>query len=176
MEGIIGEIRLFAGNFAPRSWALCQGQLLSINSNSALFSILGTIYGGDGRTSFALPDLRGRSAIGQGHGSGLQQYVLGERGGNEFTTLSVSNMPSHNHSVRLRAEVTIADQSNPTNRMMAATVPGIYADAISTDEVSMHPDTIQEANVGASTAFSNMPPYLGMNYIICLQGVYPSRS
>ncbi len=103
MEGMIGEVRMFAGNFAPRSWALCEGQLLPISQNTALFSILGTTYGGDGRTTFALPDLRGRVPIQQGNGPGLSSYNLGLKGGHEQVTLTEPNMPSHNHLVLIPA-------------------------------------------------------------------------
>src|SRR5687768_993649 len=99
MEGFIGEIRLFAPNFAPRDWALCNGQLLPINQNQALFSILGTTYGGDGRTTFALPDLRGRSAIGAGSGPGLSSYTLGQQTGSPTTLLSANQLPSHTHAI-----------------------------------------------------------------------------
>ena len=98
-EGMIGEVRLFAGNFAPRTWAFCEGQLLAISSNTALFSILGTTYGGDGRTTFGLPDLRGRSAVGPGNGPGLRSYRLGQRGGEEYKTLNITNLPIHSHFI-----------------------------------------------------------------------------
>ncbi|MCG8476540.1 MAG: tail fiber protein, partial [Cytophagales bacterium] len=99
MKGIVGEIRLFGGNFAPRNWAFCEGQLLSISQNSSLFSIVGTTYGGDGRTTFALPDLRGRSAVHAGTGAGLTTRTLGQRLGNEHITLTVQQLPSHNHTL-----------------------------------------------------------------------------
>ncbi|WP_147126507.1 phage tail protein [Shimia ponticola] len=176
MEGTIGEIRLFAGNFAPRSWALCQGQLLAISSNSALFSILGTVYGGDGRSTFALPDLRGRSAVGQGHGAGLSQYTLGERTGNEYTTLQVANLPAHTHTAQMTAETAAATEANPTNRLLGLGTTAMYADAAPADEIAMHPDSVKVGSTGSNTAFSNVSPVLALNFIICLQGVYPSRS
>ncbi|GAB5445408.1 phage tail protein [Gymnodinialimonas sp.] len=178
MEGTIAEIRLFASNFAPRNWAFCDGQLLAINSNTALFSLLGTIYGGDGRTTFGLPDFRGRVAIGEGHGPGLSNYTLGEKGGNEQTVLQLANMPAHNHSPRLYSELAVATISNPTDRLLAgppAEAP-IYADSDPSAEVAMHVDSIKSNTVGNNSAFSNVSPFLGMHYIICLQGIFPSRS
>ncbi|MEM6807413.1 MAG: tail fiber protein [Bacteroidota bacterium] len=138
MEGYIGEIRMFGGNFAPRGWALCEGQLLAISSNSALFSILGTTYGGDGRTSFGLPDLRGRVAVGAGSGPGLSNRRLGSKFGSENLSLPLKGI-----SKKLSMEV---------GRSTSA------------------------YNVMQGSPVTNVPPALGMNYIICLTGIYPSRN
>ena len=178
MDGYIAEIKLFGGNWAPRNWALCQGQLLAIAQNQALFSIIGTIYGGDGRTTFGLPDTRGRVAMGQGLGGGLTSRQIGQRFGSETNTLITSQMPSHNHSVGLRGETAQANSRNPNNRLLAF-VNGddsIYANSDPAAEVVMHPDSISQQNVGGNQPVNNIQPTLVMNYIICLQGIYPSRN
>lgn len=169
MDPFIGQIIMFAGNFAPRGWAFCEGQLLAINANQALFSILGTTYGGDGRTSFALPDLRGRMPTQQGNGPGLPTYKLGQKGGNPETTLMASNLPP--------AHVTLpASDDDATTAEPGGGVPAINSSDLklysASGTSSMKTGTIQ----GANLPFSNMPPYLGMNYIIALVGTFPSRS
>lgn len=174
MNPFIGQIMLFAGNFAPRGWAFCQGQLLPIAQNTALFSILGTTYGGDGRTTFGLPDLQGRMAVCPGRGPGLPTYTLGEKTGNPTTVLSVMNLPQS--QVSYPASSANGDLAEPTNAVRAtpeadpATDIAAYA---SSATGSMQPGGI----IGAqNTAFSNEPPFLGMNYIVALIGTYPSRS
>jgi len=189
MEGMIGEIRMFGGNFAPRSWALCEGQLLAINSNQALFSILGTTYGGDGRTTFALPDLRGRAAIAPGTGPGLPTYRLGQRGGAPTNTLNVQQLPAHNHivpSLNVAGDIELGvneegvTSSNPTTGSLTEAniyndqpTDGNYGGGVSFDLATASAST---GITGASHAVNNMQPYLAVNYIICLQGVFPSRS
>ena len=182
MEGTIGEIRLFAGNFAPRTWAFCDGQLLAVSSHDALFSILGTIYGGDGRTSFALPESRGRTVIGSGHGPGLSDRRLGSSGGSQTNTLSINQIPSHHHTasgtVNPGASVDEGTLSNnPTDKYAAEAAPGndIYAN---TANVAMGQNnaTITVLNNGGSQPFNNMQPWLALHYIICLYGIYPSRN
>ena len=178
MDGWIAEIKLFGGNWAPRNWALCQGQLLAISQYQALFSIIGTIYGGDGRTTFGLPDTRGRVAMGQGFGPGLTSRQIGQRFGTETNTLTTPQMPSHNHSVGLRGETALADSKNPNNRLLAV-VNGdssIYGAAVPDTERVMHPDSISQQNVGGNQPVNNIQPTLVMNYIICLNGIFPSRS
>jgi len=162
-EGFIGEIRMFAGNFAPRGWAFCDGQLIAVSSNTALFSILGTIYGGDGRTTFALPDLRGRTPIGPGNGPGLSSYRLGQKGGTETFTLTTQNMPMHAHSIPTFAvDPNGADfkQGNAAVMTLGNAATGI----------------INSANMGGSQPVNNVQPYVAIHYIICLQGTFPSRS
>lgn len=179
VDPYLADVSIFAGNFAPRGWAFCDGQLLPISQYSALFSILGTVYGGDGRTSFGLPDLRGRVPIGPGSGPGLSPKRQGERGGNETTTLSIAQMPSHNHAAILHSETAIANSGNPQGKLlgaMADDADGIYADAVAADELPMHPDSVVVAHTGGGQSFSNEQPYLGIHYIIALQGVFPSRS
>ncbi len=123
MDGVLGTIMIFAGNFAPRSWALCEGQLLAISSNTSLFSILGTTYGGDGRTTFALPDLRGRVSFQQGSGPGLPTYSLGQKGGSDTNVLNVNNLPAHSHAGSLNVSSANASQSAATADSTIAT-PG----------------------------------------------------
>lgn len=172
MEQFIGEIRMFAGNFAPRSWAFCDGQLLPIAQNSALFSILGTTYGGDGRTTFALPDLRGRLPMHPGNGPGLTPRTLGESGGTETVTLMASQMPAHNHSVGCHSN---ADQAAPAGNLPATEVSGaapIYSDQPA--DGTMNPAMIGMA--GGSQPHDNMSPFLCVSFIIALEGIFPSRN
>ena len=168
----IGEIRLFAGNFAPRGWAFCDGQLLSISSNAALFSIIGITYGGDGRTTFALPDLRGRVPVHAGAGPGLTAREQGEVGGKEAHTLSVDEMPAHGHAAR--ASSASGGRRSPEDHVWAAYgwVSGPYSSG--EPNVDMGDGAI--GTQGGSQAHDNMPPYLGLRYIIALQGVFPSRT
>lgn len=180
MEPFLGQVMLFGGNFAPRGWAFCHGQLLPIAQNTALFSLLGTIYGGDGRTTFALPDLRGRAAVGAGSGPGLSDVREGQKGGRESVTLSVINLPSHNHSAIMKTgpDTTTTDVSTG-NRLAHEARAGqdtfpIYTSEAGTD--SMAADAIQVGNTGNNQPFSIQNPSLGLNYIIALQGVFPSRS
>jgi len=170
-EPFLGEILMFGGNFAPRSWALCDGQLLPISQNSALFSILGTIYGGDGRTTFALPDMRGRVSIHPGSGPGLSTYRLGEKGGVENVTLTTAQIPSHTHT--LRGENRAGNSTDPTNNMLANGSP-IYRPQAVADDVNMNAAAV--ANTGGSQSHTNIQPFLCVNYLIALQGIFPSRS
>jgi microcystin-dependent protein len=169
-EPFIGEIRMFAGNFAPRGWAFCEGQLLPINQNQALFSILGTTYGGDGRTTFGLPDLRGRFPLHSGKGPGLTGRSLGERGGREGVQLTVDEMPSHAHTARASADP--GSRRKPGGRVCAVSSKSDRQYNRSPG-VDMHDEAIQP--VGGNQAHDNMPPYLGLNYIIALTGIFPSR-
>jgi microcystin-dependent protein len=170
MEGYIAEIRMFGGNFAPRGWALCQGQILSIAQNTALFSLLGTTYGGNGQTTFALPDFRGRNAVGTGQGPGLANVSLGEVAGNPSVTLTPQQMPAHNHTlVGFNADA----ESTKVQNNLCGTTPG-NAYAPSGQAVPMNGQGISVA--GGSQPFSLMSPYLGINYIICLEGIFPSRN
>lgn len=174
MDGYIGEVRLFAGNFAPRNWAFCEGQLLAISSNNALFSILGTTYGGDGRTSFGLPDCRGRSPLHPGTGPGLSTFQLGAKSGNETTTLLVSNLPAHNHTATIKASNQDGEESDPDGQYLGKNEDAeIYHDS---SNVTMGANSVEVGNTGSNTAFSNRPPYIALNYIVCLVGLYPSRN
>ena len=167
----LGEILLFAGNFAPSGWAICDGSLLPINQNQALFSILGTTYGGNGTTNFALPDLRSRVPVGFGQGSGLTNFVIGQSGGEESHQLSVNEIPSHNH-------VAAADNSGGTSATPVGNFPAINNEGIqhygSTSNGAMNASAI--GNTGGGQSHNNLQPYLAINYIIALQGVFPARS
>lgn len=174
MEPFIGQIVGFGGNFAPRGWALCDGQLLAISQNTALFSILGTTYGGDGRTTFGLPDLRGRSIVHAGSGPGLSHVNLGQKGGSENFTISAQQMPSHNHVATLHAETAPPDASNAQGKMLA--LSNIYADVIATEDRTMAPQSVQVQNAGGGQAVTHRGPYQAINVIIALVGVFPSRS
>ena len=170
-EPFVGEIRMFAGNFAPRGHALCDGQLLAVAQNDALFSLLGTIYGGDGRTTFGLPDLRGRVPIHAGQGPGLSNRRLGNKGGLEAVTLAEAHMPAHSH--RLQASTDLADPVSPQN---AVTAQSALVDAYVEEDASaaLHANAIQGA--GGSQSHANLQPFLCLNFIIALIGIYPSRS
>lgn len=178
MEPFLGQIVLFAGNFAPRGWAFCDGQLLSIASNTALFSILGTTYGGDGRTTFALPDLRGRVPVGPRTGPGLSTRGLGQRGGTETVTLTEAKMPSHAHTYSPAASDQEGDSQSPGGNYWSADAAGQSAAYRSSPDLdpgtSMGPQVTNDA--GGGEAHDNMQPFLGVNYIIALMGVYPSRN
>ncbi len=170
MNPFIGQIMIFAGNFAPRGWAFCQGQLLPISQNTALFSILGTTYGGDGRTTFGLPDFQGRMAISQGNGPGLPSYRLGEKTGNPSTVLSVANLPQ---SQILFGANTEGDKEEPAGNVVGTSSDDSAIFSNATPDATMAPGSILGAQ---NTSFSNGPPSLGVNYIIALQGTFPSRS
>ncbi|MEM7370433.1 MAG: tail fiber protein [Bacteroidota bacterium] len=189
MDPFLGQIMMFGGNFAPRGWALCDGQLIAISSNSALFSILGTMYGGDGRTTFALPDLRGRVAVHAGNGPGLMPVDLGQKFGTNTTTLLTQNLPAHNHaaavtvnsSLHFRSEV--GDETSPNDGSLAIAPPAAqiyHADPPQTGK--FHANSItnvvdtQIGMTGNNQSFNNMQPSYGVYYIIAIQGSYPSRS
>jgi microcystin-dependent protein len=179
MEGMIGEIRMFGGNFAPRAWAFCDGQLLAISTHTALFSILGTIYGGDGRTTFALPDVRGRFVLGPGHGPGLSSYREGQKGGHETNTMTVSTMPSHNHSFMFKASPQDPDfgQASVISKLEVRPTTGTATSLryASTNNGSMHEDAFALGSTGGGIPFNNVMPFQVVNYVICMQGVFPSR-
>ena len=176
-DAYVGEIRMFGGNFAPRGWALCDGQLLAVSSNDALFSLLGTIYGGDGRTTFGLPDLRSRVPIHAGSGPGLSSRKLGSKGGTEKVTLTASQIGSHNHPPSATSDT--GDSSSPQSRAWAAS-------AVNTDGgyTSGNPDFAQgkvSAGVvgnaaGGGGSHENRMPTQCINFIIALFGIYPSRN
>lgn len=173
-EPFIAEVRIFAGNFAPRSWAFCDGQLLPISQNTALFSLIGTTYGGDGRTTTALPNMQGRAPMHPGRGPGLTSRRLGEKLGTETVTLSETQMPSHTHDMNADANTGGplgggANASNPVGNFLGATVK--YNNS------TINQSTMSEvSNTGDSQAHNNMQPFLTINYIIALQGLFPSRS
>lgn len=169
-EPFIAEIRFFAGNFAPRSWAFCDGQLLPIAQHTAVFSLVGTTYGGDGRTSFGLPNLQGRAPMHPGRGPGLTSRRLGEVGGVGTVTLAQSQTPAHTHS--LIASTQAATTNNPEDNVPATTREDTYSAGGTVTGMAV--DSVGSA--GGGQAHNNLQPYLVLNFIIALEGVYPSRS
>lgn len=168
----IGEVIMFAGNFAPQGWAKCEGQLLSIAQNSALFSILGTQYGGDGETTFGLPDLRGRVPLGSGQGPGLPNFSVGQKGGSDTNTITVAQMPAHNHAVNAVTED--GDQSVPAGHYPAGTklLDGEYASTGTFAQMNAG----MIGNTGGGQSINNRQPYQTVTFIIALQGTFPSPS
>jgi microcystin-dependent protein len=174
-EPYLATIAMFAGNFAPRGWAFCSGQLLSIAQNTALFSLLGTTFGGNGQTTFGLPDLRSRGPVGTGQGPGLSNIALGEAAGSETVTLTTANMPTHNHTVG-------CDNGGSSLLTPAGNIPGVSDDrnasvtiySANAPNATMNVATI--GNAGGNQPFNNRNPYLGINFIIALEGIFPSRN
>jgi microcystin-dependent protein len=169
-EPFVGEIRMFAGNFAPRGWAFCEGQLLAVSQNDALFSLLGTIYGGDGRTTFGLPDLRGRIPIHAGTGPGLSPRQLGAKAGTENVTLTTNQLPSHNHPMAVSSDV-----SNSPNPGSNVTARPSSVDLYINDAPNVNLNTQAITSLGGSRSHDNMMPFVAINFIIALVGIYPSR-
>ncbi len=181
MDPVIGNITIFAGNFAPVSYMFCQGQLLSIAEYTPLFAIIGTTYGGDGQSTFALPDLRGRAPIGTGQGPGLNPVYIGEMAGVPSTTLISSNLPMHTHAPSINVTLKIndegGDQASPVGNFIGVANAQIYNTAASTGEYMAGPPVINPSSVtGGNTPFNNMMPYLALNYIIAVEGIFPSRN
>ncbi|RSK42376.1 phage tail protein [Hymenobacter perfusus] len=177
MDAFLGEIRLMGFSYAPKGWLFCQGQLLSVSANQALFSLLGTMYGGDGRTTFALPDLRGRVALGAGQGPGLARYVQGQTGGTENVTLTPDSMPKHEHpftggtiKTAAAAEFLQIDQSYPAAGTVTQFAMGKPNATLAT---SILPNTL--APMGGNQPHENRQPMAVMNYAIATQGYFPSR-
>lgn len=171
-EPFIAEIRIFAGNFAPRGWAFCNGQLLPVAQNTALFSLIGTTYGGDGRTTTALPNLQGRAPMHPGRGPGLTARRLGEKGGIETVTLSEAQMPNHIHA--LMANPQPGNRPDPGGDRAYARTTGAAPYGAAANLTGMATQALLPA--GRSQAHNNMQPFLAINYIIALVGLYPSRS
>ncbi len=168
-EPFIAELRMVGFNFAPRGWAFCDGQILPINQNQSLYSLLGTTYGGDGRTSFALPDLRGRVAVHTEDSGAGPSYPLGRKTGEETHTLTAAEMPQHTHTAQGVSDA--ADNTAPTGRQFAGT-PDLYRTADSLVDM----DSSNIPSVGGSQAHENMQPYAVVNYCIALRGLFPSRN
>ena len=176
-DPFVAEIRIFGFNFAPTGWAFCNGQLLPISQNTALFSLLGTFYGGDGKSTFALPDLQGAVPTHQGQGAGLQEWFLGQTQGSDFVTLIQSEMPAHNHS--LNAASVTATQANPVGNALAR---GSYTTGPQSGAVAFYQTAAPNKQMGNAIGVSggdlphnNLMPYLVLNYCIALQGVFPPR-
>lgn len=161
----VGEIRMFAGNFAPAGWMFCEGQLLPISENETLFQLIGTTYGGDGQSTFALPDLRGRIPIHQGNG-----FLLAETGGVEEITLTVNQIPAHSHPQL--ANSGVAQSNNPQNNILAASLAGTIYNSLNTSPINMNAQAISAT--GGSQPHSNFQPYLCIDFIISLFGIFPS--
>ncbi|MBE9601763.1 phage tail protein [Pedobacter sp. MC2016-24] len=197
MEGTIGEIRIFAANYAPRDWAFCQGQIIQIRNNTALFSILGTTYGGNGTTTFMLPDFRGRVALGVGQLPGGSDFVLGQASGAEVHTLSLAEMAAHTHvgTVSGSASLMVSSADSTLAVATAGSVissPGYTATGglaktlgfnnatpnvpLHSDSVKVSPTPLTLAAAGGNAAHNNMQPYLALNHIICMYGIFPSRN
>ncbi|ASE63832.1 phage tail protein [Chryseobacterium indologenes] len=183
MEEYMGIVKLFAGNFAPRGWMFCDGSLLSIAQNSALFSLLGTTYGGDGITTFALPNLKGRMALGAGNVNANQFYPLGVVAGTTQNTLLASNLPSVGAGFQLKVANKNANSGTPsatTSIAISGTQVGRDFNVVTSFVNNADPDTAINPQsisfVGQNLPVNNMPPYLGLNYIICVEGIYPPRS
>ena len=170
----VGEIRIFAGNFAPTGWALCNGQVMPISQNTALFSLLGTQFGGDGRSTFALPNLRDSAPLGMGQGPGLSDHPIGETGGSRQVTLGAAEMPAHSHAVG--ASTGSGNLHSPVGGLWA--VPSVLRQTTRTYRAS--PDSSMSggaiAPAGLGQPHDNAPPYLGLTFIIALQGIFPARS
>lgn len=173
-EPFIGEIRMFAGNFAPRGWAFCDGQLLAVSQSDALFSLLGTIYGGDGETTFGLPDMRGRIPIHAGSGPGLSPRRLGAKGGAESVTITANQLPSHTHRAIDTPPFATQDQADSTD---ASELPAFNDTAYSYSTSTGSSQTLggNTADVGGSRSHTNLMPFLCINFIISLFGIYPSQ-
>ena len=184
MEPYIAQVMMFGGNFAIRGWALCDGQIMSIAANNALFSLLGTTYGGDGRTTFALPDLRGRVAIHPGSGPGLSPYRLGVRGGVEHVTLNTTQIPAHSHTAELKVSAgestvstAVAGNSISTPGALAGrTFTPTLGFGTAAPTVALNAASVAGGNTGGSLSHPNIQPFLGINHLIALQGLYPSRN
>jgi len=171
-EAYLGDIKLTAITFTQRGWMACEGQLLPISQNQALFSLLGTTYGGDGRTTFGLPDLRGRVPVGYGNGSGLSNYNQSQKGGSETNTITVNQIPSHSHTIN--AVEDDGDKSVPTGNYLAGTK------SLDTEYALTGALNIMNAamvnNTGGNQAVNNIQPYAVVRYVICVQGIFPSRN
>lgn len=171
-DQFVAEIRIFPYNFAPSQWAFCAGQIMPISQNTALFSLLGTYYGGDGKSTYALPNLQGRVAIASGQGPGLSDYVLGEEAGVSDVTLLTTEVPGHTHTVN--AVSTKANKQSPAGNRFAADAASKTAEySTSTSDVNMAADLLN--TVGGGQPHNNLQPYLTLNYCIALQGIFPPR-
>jgi microcystin-dependent protein len=178
MEGTIATIMMFAGTFAPKNWAYCAGQILPITQNTALFSLIGTYYGGNGTTTFGLPDLQGRVAVGVGQGPGLSNYSLGQVGGSPTHTLTQNEMAAHTHTsgaVQIPVSGNNASLEEAGGHILATPATEIYATPGTTPAVNHPGFSATVLNNGMGMPFSIMQPYECVNFVICLYGIYPSR-
>lgn len=202
MEGTIAEVRIFAGNFAPKGWAFCQGQLLNVTTNQAVFAIVGTLYGGNGQTTFGLPDLRSRTVVGVGAGAGLSVYTAGQQVGVETVALNLSQLPAHTHAAIVGAPTgnatgdatfyaspSTGGQSSGQNAFISqdgaaavktytpsGTLSALNSKSVEVTNVNIPNPGVAIQTAGANTAHNNIMPSIALNYIICLQGYFPSRN
>jgi microcystin-dependent protein len=175
-DQFVAEIRMFAGNFAPTGWALCDGQLMPISQNTALFSLLGTYYGGDGKSTFALPDLQGRSPLAWGDGPGLTSYGVGEPIGQETVSLTTNEMPAHGHTITGVGPAVLGTTGNPSAAAWATSRVGRTTEQLYSTSAGTRPMSPAALSpTGASAPHDNMPPYLTLTFIIALQGIFPPR-
>ena len=170
-DPFVGEIRMFAGNFAPRGWAYCDGQLLAVSQNDALFSLFGTIYGGDGRVTFGLPDLRGRVPIHYGSGPGLTPRNIGSKSGSETVTLTVNQLPQHSHT--FQASTDLATEASPAAKVPAASPTNDIYGPNMAPIVNLASTSL--SSIGGSQSHTNIMPFQCINFIVALYGIYPSR-
>lgn len=177
MEGYMAQILWFAADFAPKNWMLCQGQQLAIASNQALFSLIGTMYGGDGITNFKLPDFQGRVPVGAGAGKGLSPYNVGQKGGTETTTMTVNQMPPHSHTVSAKIAVgnVTGASDEPDGNTFANAATNNFASATQANGI-LAGASLNDAVTGASQPFPLLQPTLCVNFVICVYGIFPSRS
>lgn len=179
MDEFLAIIKLFGGNFAIRGWAMCNGQILSIAQNTALFSLLGTTFGGNGQTTFALPDLRGRVPVHPGQGPGLSSYSLGQVGGQETQTLTINEMPAHSHTFSVPAVSSAGNANTPGADKAPALLVDSRNNPINYLSNAAPNTTLRPGNAGisgGSQPHNNIQPYLAINYLICMEGIYPSRN
>lgn len=172
MEGTLAVIWMFASNFAPRNWAYCDGQLLPISQNTALFSLIGTIYGGDGRTTFQLPEMRGRVPMHAGTGPGLSTRPLGQRSGLENVTLTVAQMPQHSHPTAIAVTNQSGEEDNPAGQIISNHSKAFGEDA----SLGQNLGGVTAGNAGSSTSHTNLQPYMAVHFVICIAGLFPSRN
>lgn len=179
MEGTLGEVRIFAGNFAPAGWFFCNGSVLSIAQFEALFVLIGTTYGGDGVNTFGLPNLQSRIPIGTGQGPGLPNVVLGQTGGTESVAMSINQMPTHNHvataNISISAYAAADTVGSPTGAYFAG-LTGAYSDAVADTTLKSQTVPVVLGAAGSGSPIDIIQPYLALNYIICAQGIFPSRN
>ncbi|MEO1045691.1 MAG: tail fiber protein [Pseudomonadota bacterium] len=177
VDPYLGQLMYFGGTFCPRGWADAAGSILPISSNPALFSLFGTNYGGDGRTTFGLPDLRGRAPISDGTGPGLPNYVIGQTGGSTSFTLTVAQLPSHNHTGTVAASPTLGDTNQPVRNSFAQAPAGqnVYLDG-SPAVNNMNADTLRINNTGGGQAVNKLSPFLVARWCVAIQGTFPSRN
>ena len=170
MDGVLAVIWMFGGNFAPRNWVFCDGQLLAIAQNNALFALLGTTFGGDGRTTFGIPEMSGRVPIHKGNGPGISNYSLGQKGGVDNVTLITAQMPNHSHGVTVGVSSAVGEENVPGGNVVAQHTGAFSEDANGTM------GGVTQQNIGGSQSHTNVQPYMAVNFVLCVTGIFPSRN